>query len=863
MTETADTRKVGRRRLGPRGWAVIVGGVLSVVIVALGSALMLWRARETTIQEWKINLSNMSSTLAESTHQAMKAADLVLKSISERVEAADISTDEQLRREMGTAEIFEMLRNKASSVPQVDVATIVALNGDVINFTRSHPPPKINLSDRDYYKAHMADQKLDVYLSAPVRNRGTGTWTFYLARKIRSRTGETLGLVLTGIESEFFQDFFKAVNIGDKSAISLFRSDGILLAREPTREGLIGTSFSGQTVFREIIGRGSETGAVVATTPRLGDAWKSEMRIVAPRLLKDYPLVVNVTATEKLILELWYTTAWSVGIGAALFGLLLISLTAWIAALLSRQEANMADLKRARVDAEAAAQAKAEFLAMMSHEIRTPMNAMIGMLSLLTETPLGPTQKRYFRIIEDSAKRLLEIINDILDFSRLEAGRSTIENVDFDVRALAESAIEIARGLPGAASLDISTAFADNIPTVLVGDGDRLNQVLLNLLGNAVKYTERGAITLSATIVEQNPDTVRVRFSVTDTGVGIAPEIQTRLFRSFEQGDKQLARRKGGTGLGLAICKQVIDRNGGKIGVQSEPGHGSTFWFELPFGKAADAFAQAKAKAPEAVPALTGHSLRVLVAEDTPANQIVARAMLEKLGHRVQIVADGIEAVEAARTSVFDLVFMDIQMPNMDGYEAARRIRLLDGPAAKTPIIALTAFAQVADREKAIAAGMTDYLSKPIRVADLAAVIGRNVAPETGNRRDDMAGAELDDAVFAELSETLGEEAFGRLVDSFLNDAARFLDEFSVALAANHSSRIRATAHRLAGLFGQFGASRAAAAALAVELAKDDELLGSRSDELLARGRAAIAAVGASPCRSCGSRKSHPAASAR
>ena len=269
-------------RLQRRGWLVIGGGLLCVVLLIAGSTLMLWQARKTAIDEWQVNLSNASITLAESTRQTMKAADLVLKSIVDRVHDADIVTEEEFRREMGTAEIFEMLRNRVSSVPQVDVATIVAMNGDVINFTRSFPPPKINLADRDYYKAHLEDPGLDVFLSAPVKNRGTGTWTFYLARKIKNPAGRPLGLVLTGIESSFFTDFFKAVNIGDQSAISLFLRNGTLLARYPERDALIGTSFKDQAVFSQIIDRGGKAGAVVTYSPRLADSWSSEMRIVAP-----------------------------------------------------------------------------------------------------------------------------------------------------------------------------------------------------------------------------------------------------------------------------------------------------------------------------------------------------------------------------------------------------------------------------------------------------------------------------------------------------------------------------------------------------------------------------------------------------
>ncbi|KAF0097122.1 MAG: Signal transduction histidine kinase [Rhodospirillaceae bacterium] len=836
MPETATASHPFRNRLSPRGRVAIAGGVLTVCLVVMGATLMLWQARKTTIEEWKANLSNLSTILAASINQTMKAADLVLTSISDRVHDADIANEDELRREMGTREIFDMLRNKASSVPQVDVATIVALNGDVISFTRSYPPPRINLADRDYFKAHMADPRLDVFLSAPVKNRGTGTWTFYLARKIRSRTGEVLGLVLTGIESSFFEDFFKAVNISEESAISLFRSDGILLARYPTREDLIGKSFREQAVFRDIIGRGNEAGAIVTSGPRLADNSTSQMRIVAPRTLKDYPLVVNVTANEGLILELWYTTAWFVGLGTALFALLLLGLTGWIAALLTRQEATMADLRRARGHAEEATQAKTDFLAMMSHEIRTPMNAVIGMSNLLADTPLQQTQKRYVRIIEDSAAHLLQIINDILDFSRLEARRLTVEKADFDLHRLAESAIDIARGLPGAERVDIAMAFAGNIPAIVSGDGDRLNQIFLNLLGNAVKYTERGAVTLSGTVVDQDDATLRIRFSVTDTGVGIAPEVQGRLFQPFEQGDLHLARRKGGTGLGLAICKRLVDLMGGEIGVVSNLGQGSTFWFELPFGRAIDPAGRARS-----VQQLRPHvhrSLRILVAEDTPANQIVARAMLEKLGHRVQVVSDGGEAVAAARNGAFDLILMDVQMPGMDGYEATRRIRNLGTPVAGIPIVALTAFAQTSDREKAIAVGMSDHISKPIRVDELNAAIERNAVP--GGDVAPMSAGALDRAALDELLDAVGPEAFGRLIDAFSKDATRALDELRDT--GTEPARLRTAAHRLAGLFGQFGATEAADAAVAVERAGDDEVRASVGI-LLSAGDAALLSV--------------------
>ena len=834
---------IPRLALSRAGIAVIVAGLLVTAAVLAASALVLGRERQAVLEDWKVSLSQMSTLLAEHTRQSMTAADLVLKSISDRVNDSGIESDEELRREMGTREIFELLRNRAGTVPQVDVATIVAANGDVVNFTRSYPPPPINLADRDYFKAHMSDPSLDVILSTPVKNRGTGTWTFYLARKIKSRSGKTLGVVLCGIESNFFQEFFRAVNIGEASAISLFRQDGILLARFPDRDNLIGTSFQNQPVFRDIIGAGQNAGAVITSSPRLADSFTNQLRIVAPRTISGYPLVINITATDDLIFADWVTNARFFGGGAVLFSVLLLGLTAWIARLLTRREQTMRELSRARWEAENAAHAKSEFLAMMSHEIRTPMNAVIGTSSLLASSSLAPDQRRFVRIIEDSAAHLLAIINDILDFSRLEAGRLDIEKNLFAPAELAESAVELTRTLKGSERLDIATAIAGNLPKLLLGDAGRLNQVLLNLLSNAVKYTEKGSVTLSAAIVGQSDASVRVRFAVTDTGAGIDSDIQKRLFQPFEQGDNRLARRKGGTGLGLAISKRIVDLMGGRMGLESKPGHGSTFWFEVELDKAPPGSALQQEQ-PSATPSVK-RSLNILVAEDTPANQVVARAMLEKLGHKVQVVSDGDEAVRAARMTGFDLILMDVQMPTVDGLTAAREIRASSYPSRAVPIIALTAFAQPADRDAARSAGMTDYLSKPIRLADLSAAIDRVVQPSVGARVEAPSEAGpgvIDEAALDDLRQAVGAESFARLITVFILDAEKALAEAKSAIAGKDSGLLKRAAHRLVGLFDQFGAHQAAGAAMAVETSSDqsDARL---FDALLSEGRAAVEAI--------------------
>jgi signal transduction histidine kinase/DNA-binding response OmpR family regulator/HPt (histidine-containing phosphotransfer) domain-containing protein len=538
----------------------------------------------------------------------------------------------------------------------------------------------------------------------------------------------------------------------------------------------------------------------------------------------------------------------------SMVGLLLIAL-AWVV-LVRPARAWAQQLGEARRRAESATRAKSEFLAMMSHEIRTPLNSVIGFADLLLNDPAvqGP-QRRQVELIQGAGTMLLTVVNDALDFSKIEAGRIELVPEPFALETLIDNSVSIVRSSAEMKGLEMRVEVDPCLSPFFLGDETRLRQVLLNLLNNAVKFTAHGLVALAVRREAQEGDRERLRFTITDTGTGIPANQQQLLFQPFSQADASITRKFGGTGLGLTISKRLVELMGGEIGFHSQEGAGSSFWVCVTLPRA-----QAPALLSESEIEATARGASILLVEDLPMNQELAKAMIGRMGHRIDIAGDGIEALKAVGARHYDLILMDIQMPRMDGITATRRIRALDGPTSEVPIVAMTANVLPEQVREFLAAGMNGHVAKPVRQADLNSAITSALAAQPASRRGLGAAAQtpetppeappvevppaqvdagptaFDAATFAEVREMLPPERLAAHLERLAGDVERVAAGPGTDGAVDE---LAGSAHKIVSQAGMLGLMRLSERARAVEEAARSGGAGEALAAALARFRQA------------------------
>ncbi|MDQ2080135.1 ATP-binding protein [Xanthobacteraceae bacterium Astr-EGSB] len=892
-----------------RRWSRGDGARHATTFLALAAIGLIWASFYLALREEKQQiergarqeLRNLTRVFEEQIIRSFKAVDQTL-----------LYVRDAYRRDPDRFDLGLWSRNGQVMTDFAFQLTLVDRNGIIIASSLGPITSKIDLSDRDHIRVHMRSGNDEMFISKPVLGRVSKQWSINATRRISAADGTFAGVVVVSLDTAYLTRLYNQIDVGTGGLIALVGMDGIIRARATGGSAHIGSDMRASELFKQVARADAGIYQAVSTIDGLE-------QLTAYRKVKDLPLIVFASHAQDELMEPARRHAVNYLVVAVVLS---IGMLALVRVVFSYQ----AGLKHARDSAEASSRARSEFMAVMSHEIRTPLNGVIGVTGLLLDSKLGTEQTRLAITLRESAEHLLQIINDVLDFSKIDAGRLDLEHIEFDLPNLVEGTAQMFAPRAHAKGVDIAMVLAPDLPSRVVGDPSRLRQILFNLIGNGVKFTSEGGVTIE--VSREAGSTVgkaRLVFAVRDSGIGIPAAALDRLFRKFSQVDSSVSRRFGGTGLGLAICKALVDRMGGQISAASDPSKGSTFavtlelatlatadlhqplagkrifvasdnamvrsalvrqilllgadvWAGTQSSVAADLIgagrgydavlvdcgpasraiaAEIRSHAPATrvvflettlaypsqaadskdcdvvlvkpvtaaalVAAVTGSSVasmehyavpaptsfadrpptRILLAEDNSTNQLVAVKMLAALGLRADLVGNGLEAIEAARSVPYGLIFMDVMMPEMDGLRATKTLREQPGPSRQSYIIALTANASAEDRDKCLAAGMNDFVAKPFTRAGVQKALERYFAwldaqcvrPRDPNPASLPAG--FDHAALQGVIEDLGVEDAAEILKTFLNANVRRVADMHEWARSGERSDLEREAHSL------------------------------------------------------------------